>query len=189
MISNKEILERYPFMCMADWNGNPIRDEDLIAFDEGVPQGWVECFGLLLCEDLDKALTEDQKKRFYFIQAKEKWGRLTMYANFYTDEVQKILGHYAAFSEQVCVHCGRVGVPTTNYGWIYPVCKECWDENQERLERELESWTKIPYEEATHEYSGFDPFYRYRSYKDGEWENHEESIQYIYDRVDEKFKK
>ena len=179
MISNKELLEKYPFMCAADWGGNPIRDTDEVTAFDTIPPGWTECFGLLLCEDLDEALTEEDKKNFYFVQTKEKWGRLTMYPNYYTDEISDVLNDYSYLSEQVCIQCGKVGVPTTKHGWICPICKDCWEKTN----------NKEPYEEAMCEYEGFDPKYSYQVWTDNAYAQITRSVQYIYNRIDEKFKK
>lgn len=181
MISNKELLDKYPFMCAADWGFNPLRDTyDVTAFDT-IPPGWTECFGLLLCEDLNKVLSEEDKKKFYFHQTKEKWGRLCMYGAYSNKDIDDILGDYEALSEQVCVGCGKVGVPTTKHGWVQPICKDCWEK--------YNTSSNYTYEESMCEYNGFNPEYSYQIWTDDGYKQITRSVQYIYDRIDKKFKK
>ena len=128
ILYNRGLLNKYPFMKLADFMGNPADTIDFTSLDD-IPVGWKKCFGELLCEDLDKVIPDHLKDTFYFVQTKEKYGQLTAYPNMYPDGVEDILSDYAYISSHVCACCGKVGVPQTG-GWILPLCKEHWTDGR-----------------------------------------------------------
>lgn len=94
--------------------------------DEFEP-GWKNSFGENFCKELDEAIKKDGcEDTFEFLQIKEKFGSLRLYAAgyYYEGNINKILYKYEELSRYICGHCGKPATRITR-GWIYPLCDEC----------------------------------------------------------------
>lgn len=121
-MTNSEILEKYPFLKVKDaygpgnWTNNWLDD---------LEPGWKEAFGMELAEDLANALKEDKcEDTFEFLQIKEKYASLRLYAIGYGDRTKEVLAKYEELSKYICGHCGQVATRITK-GWVYPLCDKC----------------------------------------------------------------
>ena len=68
-------------------------------------------------------------KEFAILDIKEKYGRLVIYTNGVSPEVDRVLKKYEYISQFVCVTCGEDAVKQT-LGWICPYCEDCKPDNQ-----------------------------------------------------------
>lgn len=123
----KKLIAKYPFlMPRHPFTNVPISNYDY-SFIEGeynLPEGWLELF-LQCCEDIYKVLKKiDYVDKFYFVQIKEKYGRMTLYCHGATREIEDIIHKYGFLSEQVCSICGKPANIMT-YGYVCPYCSKC----------------------------------------------------------------
>ena len=127
--------------------GNWILNKYYNILDEmpEVPVGWCIAFGDMMVEEIDQQLKkegEDVRNNYQVFQAKEKYGELRWYDNG-SEEVHKIRDKYSIISHNVCVCCGKPDVPVHEKGWIYPICEECYYNENE--------YDKLPYHEVVDE--------------------------------------
>jgi len=86
------------------WTGKKVKFPSYSEYDL-IPTGWRKAFGPALLKDLKAALKKDPYD-FYFVDIKEKYGTLRLYANLYSKEVEDVLFHYEKLSEDYCICCG-----------------------------------------------------------------------------------
>ena len=153
---------------------------------ECLPTGWVLCFGKLFCEDLAVAIDVDGIKNYQVLQAKEKFGELRWYDNG-GETVQKVIDDYAHLSRHVCIVCGQMYVPIIDDGWVSPSCQDCYREVRGISSTEDVDWDRITVKETKDEIC--DTKYTVHKYfPSGDKEIIERDIQYIVDRIDDKYK-
>lgn len=116
---NKKLIERYPFLSIH-------KGEYEFTWLDSMPDGWRNCFGLLMCEDILNTLTifKIDPKTYKILQIKEKYGSLRWYDNGCPNEVSDIIDKYEFLSKHTCIMCGKLGVPVYG-GWISPYCDDC----------------------------------------------------------------
>jgi hypothetical protein len=73
------------------------------------------------------------------MQVKEKFGGLRFYTGGVnrevSDEVWKLIGFAEELSYITCEKCGSLeDVTQSEMGWIYTLCKKCWDERNKENE-------------------------------------------------------
>lgn len=102
-----------------------------------IPDGWLNTFGEMLVDEVN-SVAPDSK----VIEAKEKYGglRLSLETKHNYEEVIGIVDKYEVLSQNICAICGKPDVKITNAGWIYPLCKKCYES---RIN------SKRPYDEVT----------------------------------------
>lgn len=84
--------------------------------------------------DFNKDKTDDE--RVETLQIKEKFGRLTIYPNYYPKGLMELLNTLEEASTKVCEECGKpIEYPRTVNYWIYTLCDECFNE-MERKKKE-----------------------------------------------------
>lgn len=94
---------------------------------EDTPEGWWKAFGGDMLKDFYEAWThldDEQKEEFSFLQVKEKFGELRIYACPFTSEMNEICHKYESKSRFVCIDCGERATKVSN-GWISPYCDKC----------------------------------------------------------------
>jgi ribosomal protein L37AE/L43A len=136
----KALIEDYPYLHPRDMHGNLVEDYDFdyLEGELDLPEGWLDLF-LQCCEDLKEPLEKaGLLYSFKFLQIKEKFGAMRIYAPSPTEEVRDILAKYEFISRQVCCVCGKPATTTTK-GWTCPYCDEHFEEVQARGEEKLES--------------------------------------------------
>ena len=123
----KKLVAKYPFLMPRHPFTNvsiPNYDYSFIEGEYNLPEGWLQLF-LQCCEDIYKVLKNiDYVDKFYFVQIKEKYGRMTLYCHGATKEIEDIVYKYGMLSEQVCSICGKPANIMT-YGYVCPYCSEC----------------------------------------------------------------
>lgn len=191
-MTNKELIEKYPFLWPVDWYGNPVSDEKYdysYTFLDDMPEGWRKCFGLLLCEDIKNELIRCNFLDDYrVLQVKEKYGGLRWYTGGVPKDskLDEIVHKYEHLSEQVCITCGKVGVPVIDDGWISPQCKDCYKKMRGRYRNDDKepNWEKIIVSDKP-----FNPHFQIERYSKDEGEtiiNYD--ISDIYERISDEFK-
>ena len=115
-----DLIKQYPFLEI-----NKVCTEKGYTWLNDLEPGWNKAFGLDLCNELKNALIKDNKlEDFTFIQIKEKYGELHLYASNYGEETKKVLTKYSTLSKYICAHCGKPAKYITT-GWILPLCEDC----------------------------------------------------------------
>lgn len=129
-LRNKKLLKKYPWLRAIDLWWKPIKTYDFTLLDD-LSTGWRRCFGMMMVEDIDKALAG---RKLIPEQLKSKYGRMEFYC-IAPQEVQDVIHAYSTLSENICESCGQVDVGYTS-GWIMPICKKCFCDNGYHTEEE-----------------------------------------------------
>ena len=121
-MKTEELLEKYSFLKVKNpgysttWTNCWLDD---------LEPGWRKAFGEELCKELDQAIKADKcENTFEFIQIKEKFAGLRLYADGYGENTRDVLSKYEELSKYICGHCGEPAVYITK-GWFYPLCNHC----------------------------------------------------------------
>lgn len=148
-MTNKELIERYPFLAYE--NIDYSEQADCTILDE-MPIGWKIAFGEEMCEKIRQALIEENKKEEYteeklkemadlygiefkndkidllhiwkIEQLKEKFGEMRLYPNFFNEEIRNIINDYSIKSWHTCCMCGKPAMWEST-DWICPYCDDC----------------------------------------------------------------
>lgn len=141
---NKWLCERYPFLIPRNvWTDKAVwADTPKSAYDwtnlDSMPKGWKKAFGLQMCEDLREELVKyNFLDRYRVVQIKEKYGSLRWYDNGHPvgSRIGEIIADYGYISENVCIGCGKLDVGIITSGWIYPVCRNCFNGTDEEYDK------------------------------------------------------
>ena len=113
----KEPIELFGYECEHGWY--PLIEE---------AEKWVEDWNV-------KNANED--KELKIVQAKEKFGMLTIYCNFYPDNLHEKLFDLEQRSTKICEHCGKTEGTTCKalHGWIYTLCPQFMEKEEIRLNK------------------------------------------------------
>ncbi len=97
-----------------------------MAWGIEVGEGWYK-----LIYDLSKKLEAEilklpEEKRQYYCaaQIKEKFGRLRVYLEDYTNEMHRMIVEAEETSGTICEVCGAPGKTREHWGWLYTSCEE-----------------------------------------------------------------
>lgn len=124
-MTDKELLERYPFL-RVDPEYNYIDTPEELYSEEGlyIPKGWRDLF-LKCCEELrDELIKINKLDEFKINQLKEKYGSMRIYTNISDPTINDIINRYEIISQFTCCKCGKIATVETT-GWICPYCDEC----------------------------------------------------------------
>ena len=105
-------------------------DGDTYCVLDCLPQGCIDAYGELMCQDLDEVIQRDNLTEFRLVDAKEKWGYMNLYSSGGNEETDNIIEDYSVLSENICGICGKPDVYVTTVGWTYPCCEECWNSGE-----------------------------------------------------------
>lgn len=89
-------------------------------------EGWLPLVNIALdaIEEENKNLDEDNK--IYPVQIKEKFGRLEIYLNHYSEKLFALITNLREESLKTCEYCGtKEEVGITIDGWYMTICKDC----------------------------------------------------------------
>ena len=133
-LRNKRLIKRYPWLCPADWYGNPIKKLDYTyTWFGNINRGWAKAFGMMMIHEIDEILKKAHcENDLTIIQIKEKFGSLTIYFSAPHEvyqPVQRVIDKYSHLSENICALCGKPDIFMTFSGWNFPLCKSCWDKH------------------------------------------------------------
>lgn len=126
-MTNKELIERYPFLIPRNvWTDEIVIDLDAeeieyTLLDDMMP-GWRKAFGEQMCEEIRNILIQYNYLNEYRItEIKEKFGMLRWYDNGSPKEVIDIINKYEGISAKTCILCGQPATQISK-GWISPYC-------------------------------------------------------------------
>lgn len=124
---NKTLCYIMPFLLPLLSNGQPPKEYNYeFTWLDEVPRGWRELF-LEMCEEIQNVLDYSYNEvddKFKFVQIKEKFGELRMYADGMNDEIYNIIEDCSKKSRLVCCECGAPAKWQTT-DWIRPYCDSC----------------------------------------------------------------
>ena len=156
----KALTVKYPFLRVKD----PVASDtwtDSWLFD--LEDGWRKAFGDDLCKELDAAIKEDKcEDTFEFVQIKEKFGALRLYAWGYGKKVGEVLAKYEELSKYICGHCGQPATRISK-GWIYPFCDPCVDKVHQKSVP-IEEFYGMTTQEIADEIENIKTNFRYEDY-------------------------
>lgn len=123
---DEEFCKLHPWALARNWRGEPIYGSNMM---NNFMPGWRKAFEDSFVKEMDiayNALPDNEKEDFYFLQVKEKYGRLTIYPTYYSSEIDTVLSKYEDLSTRTCCNCG---VPTEFHtkGRVLPLCQKCAD--------------------------------------------------------------
>lgn len=102
-------------------------------------KGWEKLYQPIIdyIEDYNKDKEGDD--RIEILQIKEKFGYLTIYVSKKTDELRSMIEDAEADSYHTCEVCGKhINKPIIEHHWIYPMCRKCFDEMNEKRQKAME---------------------------------------------------
>ena len=88
-------------------------------------KGWENLYQPIL-DKIDE-INKSGEKTIEVTQVKEKFGRLEIYVNKYTDELTELIEDASEKSIHICEECGKPAESFTEGGWIYTLCNECYN--------------------------------------------------------------
>lgn len=98
-------------------------------------KGWKNLYQPIL--DRVEEINESSDDSIEVTQVKEKFGRLEIYLNKYTDELLDMINEASEASGHICEECGEPAEPTKVGGWIYQLCDKCYGKFKDRTEKIL----------------------------------------------------
>ena len=142
-LDKKELVERFPYLQMRDYHGDPAFDDDT---GEPILEGGANSWGwndIILCwaekvKPIYEQMPQDAKDRFYVTQLKEKYGDMRLYLSGYPTGPFAKISEYTTMVEHLstftCIRCGHITKSSDNKklfaystrgGWITITCKKC----------------------------------------------------------------
>jgi hypothetical protein len=101
-------------------------------------KGWRSLYQPIL--DKIKEINESSDDRIEVTQVKEKFGRLEIYLDRYTDELLDMINEASEASGCMCEECGEPAEPSEVGGWIYQLCDKCYDKYLNKTKEILKSY-------------------------------------------------
>lgn len=101
-------------------------------------KGWRSLYQPIL--DRIEEINESSDDRIEVTQVKEKFGRLEIYLDRYTDELLDMINEASEASGRMCEECGEPAEPTEVGGWIYQLCDKCYEKYLNKTKEILKSY-------------------------------------------------
>ena len=101
-------------------------------------KGWKKLYQPIL--DRVKEINESDEDGIEVTQVKEKFGRLEIYLDKYTDELTDMIKKASEASGHLCEECGEPAEPTEVGGWTYQLCDKCYKKFQDKTNKILKSY-------------------------------------------------
>ena len=98
---------------------------------DDVPHGWRHVVESL-DDEIQNVINQGGISNYRVVQLKEKYGTLRLYDEYnyeYEEQRQRLQdlnAIYEGISEHTCAYCGKYPSRVLKYGWILPVCEECY---------------------------------------------------------------
>ena len=103
------------------------------TWDISIEHGWIPIIRRV-CENIKEEIKRNPSaSNFSFAQIKEKFGRLRIYCNNLTDEIQSIVEKGMAESYHTCEYCGstqNVSNDADGGSWIKTLCSSCHEKRK-----------------------------------------------------------
>ena len=111
----EKLIKKFP-NALKGYSKSP--KESLMCFGFEYGDGWYE-----LTEKLLTLLTK-LDPNVELVQAKEKFGEMTIYLLTTSSEALDLTEEYAEKSRSVCEVCGKKGEIRNHFGWLKTLCDE-----------------------------------------------------------------
>jgi hypothetical protein len=98
--------------------------KSLMCFGMEVGDGWYNIIDTTCKVIQDYLDSNPSVSQAEFVQVKEKFGGLRMYARGGDDYTQGVISIAESLSFKTCERCGNPG-KQTNAGWIFTLCQSC----------------------------------------------------------------
>ena len=125
MMTDKELLERYPWLRRCSlYRRDEILEGTML---DDMPDGWRAAFGEEMCEEINNEILTWDKislENFHIAQIKEKWGVLRFYVSHGSKKLYEIIDKYEQMSRFICIDCGAPATKMSCH-WISPYCDAC----------------------------------------------------------------
>lgn len=114
------------------------------CFEYEFSDGWRDIVKPLekYIENYNKSKTNEEDK-IIVLQAKEKFGTLRFYCNFYTDELREMIRKAEQESMETCEFCGSKENVGTTCGWITTCCEKCINELGKKRTNGIYRWRPL----------------------------------------------
>lgn len=122
----KAFFDRFDFVYTS---GDP-RD-DLMVFGFECDDGWKDILWEL-CEKIEielRTTPHDSSNPFRFLQVKQKYGTLRVYASWETDRISDLIQEAERKSCTTCEVCGDAGVRSGDF-WVKTLCAKHHEEDE-----------------------------------------------------------
>jgi hypothetical protein len=116
-----KLVERFPALFVG--HTYPLT-ESLMAFGCECGDGWYAIIENA-CEAIAKRCEEQEINGFAFVQIKEKFGTLRMYANGEDEYISEVIARAESQSGETCERCSDAGTRNTEGYWISTLCERC----------------------------------------------------------------
>ena len=136
------LVEKYPKIFINRHKG-PMNSCMFFGFDHNDGWFWILdqlCNSIQGYIDMNNKWNTDKISQVVADQVKEKYGILNFYCHGGNDQIDGMISLAETMSSNTCEFCGSTeNVGKTN-GWIYTICKDCYDHSNERIS--YLSWCK-----------------------------------------------
>ncbi len=123
-MNQNETLRKYPELFGTDFSPQ----KTLMGFGFEVGKGWAGVIQKHLPE-ISKVVEEQKLTDFRIVQVKEKFGMLSIYCNYYIDEIDEIIDEMEEECSKTCEKCGSTeNVEYRQDGWMRVTCSRCEEE-------------------------------------------------------------
>ena len=95
-------------------------------------KGWKSLYQPIL--DRIEEINRETESNIVPTQIKEKFGRLVFYLNEENDELSKMIKNVFEKSSHICENCGKPTETIDDGGWLYTLCKDCYDGYKRRTQ-------------------------------------------------------
>lgn len=101
-------------------------------------KGWRSLYQPIL--DRVEEINESGEDHIEVTQVKEKFGRLEIYLDRYTDELTAMIKEASEASSHICEECGEPAEPRKVVGWTYQLCDNCYKKFQDKTNKILKEY-------------------------------------------------
>jgi hypothetical protein len=136
----KKLWDKYPIIFQG--RKSPIT-ESLIPFGFECGDGW---YWLIdnLCSNLqwntDRNNTDGDYPQVIATQVKEKFGGLCFYVQSASPKQFAVIHWAESLSYHICELCGSTKNTGQTSGWIYTLCKECYEKDPDKYDSYSKTW-------------------------------------------------
>jgi hypothetical protein len=116
-----KLVERFPTLFIG--RTYPLT-ESLMGFGCECGDGWHTIIEDA-CEKIAKHCEDRGLNDFAFMQIKEKFGSLRMYANIEDGYIGEVIDTAESKSGETCERCGDAGTQNSSGYWISTLCERC----------------------------------------------------------------
>ena len=136
-----EFGKKYEWLKRKNKNNYGFDYYDDFDIMDQLPKGWVDSFGHIFLEELDKEIKKSEIEDEYIVL----WARESFYGFQWCDipsneEIGNIVKKHSMLSQYICKECGKPNVSALGINNGNPICKDCYEKHIEYT---------LPYKEVT----------------------------------------